>query len=135
MSKEKLKVETNGNELITTRKFNAPRKLVFEAHSDCKHLMNWWGPREWPLSYCKMDFRVNGTWHYWKIYEARATGTVQLSPREAKRAEWCSVSRLVELGMISPERAKGSGSLERVWLDWLLELQLLPSKPANATDL
>ena len=46
MSKEKLKVETNGNELITTRKFNAPRKLVFEAHSDCKHLMNWWGPRE-----------------------------------------------------------------------------------------
>ena len=48
MSKEKLKVETNGNELITTRKFNAPRKLVFEAHSDCKHLMNWWGPREWP---------------------------------------------------------------------------------------
>jgi uncharacterized protein YndB with AHSA1/START domain len=64
MSKEKLKVETNGNELITTRKFNAPRKLVFEAHADCKHLMNWWGPREWPLSYCKMDFRVGGTWHY-----------------------------------------------------------------------
>ncbi len=64
MSKEKVKVETNGNELITTRKFNAPRKLVFEAHTDCKHLMNWWGPREWPLSYCKMDFRVGGKWHY-----------------------------------------------------------------------
>ena len=72
--------------------------------------------------------RVNGTWHYWKIYEARATGTVQLSSREAKRAEWCSVSRLVELGMISSERAKASsGSLERVWLDWLLELRVLPS--------
>lgn len=64
MSKEKLKVETNGNELTTTRKFNAPRKLVFEAHTSCKHLMNWWGPREWPISYCKMDFRVGGTWHY-----------------------------------------------------------------------
>ena len=71
--------------------------------------------------------RVNGTWHYWKIYEARATGIVQLNPREAKRAEWCSVQRLVELGMISSERAGASGkSLERVWLDWLYELHVLP---------
>jgi ADP-ribose pyrophosphatase YjhB (NUDIX family) len=71
--------------------------------------------------------RVNGTWHYWKIYEARAKGTVRLSPREVKQAEWCSVSRLVELGMISSERAQASsGTLERVWLDWLLELRVLP---------
>lgn len=64
MSKEKLKVETKENELIMTRIFNAPRKLVFEAHTDCKHLVNWWGPREWPLVHCKMDFRVGGSWHY-----------------------------------------------------------------------
>ena len=64
MSKEKLKVETNGSEMILTRKFNAPRKLVFDLHTDCKHLTNWFGPREWPLSYCKMDFRVGGSWHY-----------------------------------------------------------------------
>jgi uncharacterized protein YndB with AHSA1/START domain len=64
MSKEKIKVETNGNELIMTRKFNAPRNLVFEAHADCQHLMKWFGPRQWPMAFCKMDFRVGGKWHY-----------------------------------------------------------------------
>lgn len=64
MNKQKMKIETKGNEIIMTREFDAPRALVFEAHSDCKHLQNWWGPREWPLSYCKMDFRAGGTWHF-----------------------------------------------------------------------
>lgn len=60
----KTKVETRGTELVMTRAFAAPRKLVFELHSDCKHLNNWFGPRTWPLSYCKMDFRVGGSWHF-----------------------------------------------------------------------
>lgn len=60
----KTQVETKGRELTITHVFDAPRKLVFETHSDCKHLKHWWGPRTWPLSYCKMDFRTNGTWHY-----------------------------------------------------------------------
>jgi uncharacterized protein YndB with AHSA1/START domain len=64
MSTSKQKVETNGGELIVTREFDAPRKLVFETYSDCNHLKNWWGPRTWPLSYCKMDFRAGGRWHF-----------------------------------------------------------------------
>ncbi|MEX0773973.1 MAG: SRPBCC domain-containing protein [Balneolales bacterium] len=60
----KTKVETTERELIMTRIFDAPRELVFETYSDCKHLKNWWGPRTWPLSYCKMDFRVGGAWHF-----------------------------------------------------------------------
>jgi uncharacterized protein YndB with AHSA1/START domain len=57
-------VETTQNEIIFTRFFDAPRKLVFETYSSCEHLMHWWGPREWPLNYCKMDFRPGGTWHF-----------------------------------------------------------------------
>jgi len=57
-------VETKENEIIFTRTFNAPRELVFETYTTCEHLMNWWGPRTWPLNYCKMDFRPGGTWHY-----------------------------------------------------------------------
>ncbi|MEX2397283.1 MAG: SRPBCC domain-containing protein [Balneolales bacterium] len=60
----KTNVETSDRELIITRIFDAPRELVFETCSDCKHLNNWWGPRTWPLSYCKMDFREGGSWHY-----------------------------------------------------------------------
>ncbi|MCC5940569.1 MAG: SRPBCC domain-containing protein [Balneolaceae bacterium] len=65
MSKEKNQtVETRDNEIIFTRAFNAPRELVFETYTTCEHLMNWWGPRSWPLSYCKIDFRPGGVWHY-----------------------------------------------------------------------
>lgn len=65
MEKErKQTVETNEKEIIFTRVFKAPRELVFETYTSCKHLMNWWGPREWPLKYCKMDFREGGSWHY-----------------------------------------------------------------------
>jgi uncharacterized protein YndB with AHSA1/START domain len=64
MSKHQLQIETKGSELILTRQFDAPRRKVFEAHTDCKHLLNWWGPRQWPLTYCKMDFRVGGKWHF-----------------------------------------------------------------------
>lgn len=57
-------VETKDNQIIFTRLFDAPCELVFETYSTCEHLMNWWGPREWPLSYCKLDFRTGGKWHY-----------------------------------------------------------------------
>ena len=60
----KLQVETRGGQLILTREFDAPRRKVFQAHTDCKHLKNWWGPRTWPVTYCQMDFRVGGKWHY-----------------------------------------------------------------------
>lgn len=46
------------------RVFNAPREKVFAAFTDCKHLMQWWGPHEWPLAHCDMDFREGGSWHY-----------------------------------------------------------------------
>ena len=64
MSTNQLKVEANGGELILTRQFSAPRSKVFQAHTDCSHLQHWWGPREWPLTYCKIDFRVGGKWHF-----------------------------------------------------------------------
>ena len=64
MNDRKMKVETIDRELIMTRDFDAPRKLVFEAFSNCEHLSHWWGTHEYPISYCKMDFREGGIWHF-----------------------------------------------------------------------
>ena len=30
--------------IVTTRMFDAPRELVFEAWTNPKHLVQWWGP-------------------------------------------------------------------------------------------
>jgi uncharacterized protein YndB with AHSA1/START domain len=49
-------------EIVMTRTFDAPRELVFEAHSSCEHMSKWWGPRKYEVSECDIDFRIGGTW-------------------------------------------------------------------------
>jgi uncharacterized protein YndB with AHSA1/START domain len=46
------------------REFNHPRELVFRAWSSCEHVTHWWGPKEFTLPVCEMDFRPGGTWFY-----------------------------------------------------------------------
>jgi uncharacterized protein YndB with AHSA1/START domain len=47
-------------EIVMTRVFDAPRQLVFEAHSNCEHLRKWWA-RGNPMD-CDLDFRPGGSW-------------------------------------------------------------------------
>lgn len=49
-------------EIVMTRVFDAPRELVFEAHSSCDHMSNWWGPRKYEVAGCEIDFRPGGEW-------------------------------------------------------------------------
>ena len=49
-------------EIVMTRIFDAPRDLVFEAHSSCEHMSNWWGPRKYEFASCEIDFRPGGAW-------------------------------------------------------------------------
>jgi uncharacterized protein YndB with AHSA1/START domain len=49
-------------EIVMTRVFEAPRDLVFEAHSSCEHLSRWWGPRRYEVIGCEVDFRPGGAW-------------------------------------------------------------------------
>jgi len=59
-------------EIMMTRVFDAPRRLVFEAHSTCEHVKHWWGPRGFTLVSCTMDFRPGGAWRY---VQRKANGT------------------------------------------------------------
>ena len=49
-------------EIVMTRVFDAPRDLVFEAHTSCEHMSNWWGPRKYEVASCEIDFRPGGAW-------------------------------------------------------------------------
>jgi len=46
--------------MVVTRVFDAPRELVWKAWTDPKYVMQWWGPKEWTVTSCKMDFRAGG---------------------------------------------------------------------------
>lgn len=60
----KTQVKKEDKKLILIREFDAPPELMFEVWSDCKHLKHWWGPKEWPMDECEMDFREGGSWLY-----------------------------------------------------------------------
>ncbi|MGA9160587.1 MAG: SRPBCC family protein [Actinomycetota bacterium] len=49
-------------EIVMTRVFDAPRDLVFVAHSSCEHMSRWWGPRKYGVASCEIDFRPGGAW-------------------------------------------------------------------------
>jgi uncharacterized protein YndB with AHSA1/START domain len=62
-SGNKLTVTTpSEKEIVSTRVFDAPRDLVFEAHSSCEHMSHWWGPRKYEFASCEFDFRPGGAW-------------------------------------------------------------------------
>jgi uncharacterized protein YndB with AHSA1/START domain len=62
-SGSKLTVTTpSEREIVMTRVFDAPRDLVFEAHSSAEHMSNWWGPRKYEVVSAEVDFRPGGKW-------------------------------------------------------------------------
>jgi uncharacterized protein YndB with AHSA1/START domain len=51
-------------EVMLERTFDAPRELVFRAHSSCEHISQWWGRRIDTMPSCEMDFRTGGKWRF-----------------------------------------------------------------------
>ncbi len=47
-------------ELVLTRTFDAPRRLVFQAWTDPKLLAQWWGPHGFTNPVCELDVRPGG---------------------------------------------------------------------------
>ena len=49
-------------ELVITRIFDAPRRLVFKMWTEPEHLARWWGPRGFTTISSRMDVRPGGGW-------------------------------------------------------------------------
>ena len=48
--------------IVITRVFDAPRELVWEAWTDPRHVVHWWGPNGFTTTIEKMDVRPGGVW-------------------------------------------------------------------------
>src|SRR6266550_1721268 len=64
MKHAELKITTSGDrELVMTRVFDAPCRLVFDAHTKPELVQRWLlGPPGWSMPVCEMDVRVGGTY-------------------------------------------------------------------------
>jgi uncharacterized protein YndB with AHSA1/START domain len=56
--------DTEARTLLTTRLFDAPRKLVFAAWTDSKHLAQWWGPNGFTTTTSAFEMKPGGVWRY-----------------------------------------------------------------------
>jgi uncharacterized protein YndB with AHSA1/START domain len=64
MSKTAITAEPDIPMIIITREFDAPRDLVFRAHTDPDLLTRWLGPRDLAMTIDRYDARNGGTWRY-----------------------------------------------------------------------
>jgi uncharacterized protein YndB with AHSA1/START domain len=77
MGSETVKVVAAGErEIIITRSFNAPRHLVFDAHTKPELVQRWLlGPPGWTMPVCEIDLRVGGKYRYvWRDKDGNDMG-------------------------------------------------------------
>jgi len=86
-------------EIVFTRIFDAPRRLVFESYIDPKLIPRWWGPKGLTTTVDSMQVRPGGAWRF-----------VQ---RGADGNE-CAFSGIYR-GIVAPD-----------WLAYTFELELMP---------
>ena len=53
-------------EVVITRTFNAPARIVFEAWTKPEHMRRWWVPKSAPITLlsCEMDVRAGGGYRF-----------------------------------------------------------------------
>ena len=70
----KLQVSLPGDcEILVTREFVAPRRLVYDAHTIPAMVQQWlYGPDDWSMPVCEIDLRVGGTYRY--VWRQRSDG-------------------------------------------------------------
>jgi len=78
--------------------------------------------------------REGGSWHYWKIYQVKATGEIKRSEDETKQAIFYKKDDLLLLASktekylredIKQDDWEKSPGLEPVWYEWLKELKII----------
>jgi len=72
-----LKVTTNGDrEIVLTREFDAPRRLVFVAMTQPEFVKRWLvGPPGWSMVTCDINLQVGGAYRYsWRNVDGTEMG-------------------------------------------------------------
>ena len=75
MNTGSLKLATRGErEIVMTREFNAPRRLLFDAFTKPELVKQWLlGPPGWSMPVCEIDLKVGGKYRY--VWRQDSDGT------------------------------------------------------------
>ncbi|MGD0301678.1 MAG: SRPBCC family protein [Bryobacteraceae bacterium] len=51
-------------EIVMTREFNAPARILFEVWTKPEHVRKWYAVRGTTMTVCEIDLRVGGAWRW-----------------------------------------------------------------------
>ena len=86
-------------EIVITRLIDAPPARVFDAWTDPRQVVQWWGPRGFTTTTSKMDVKPGGVW-----------GFVMHGPDGHDYQ-----NRITYLEVVKPERLVYKHGGERIW--------------------
>ena len=112
MDEGKLKIAAAADrEIVMTRIFDAPRRLVFECMTKPELLRRWLlGPPGWSMVVCDVDLRVGGAYRYvWRNQKGTEMGMGGVF-REIVRPE-----RLVQRSLLTTPGTPATRSTRRSW--------------------
>lgn len=64
MRKTEIIAEPGQPQIAITREFDAPKALLFRAHTEPDLLVQWYGPRDVPTTVERLEPRDGGRWRY-----------------------------------------------------------------------
>jgi uncharacterized protein YndB with AHSA1/START domain len=64
MPKAQITAEPGVPQILITREFDAPRELLYRAHTDPELLVQWMGPRRLTMAIDRYELRDCGSWRY-----------------------------------------------------------------------
>jgi uncharacterized protein YndB with AHSA1/START domain len=100
-------VETpSDREIVITRTFAAPRRLVFDAWTKPEHVVHWWDPSRTSLAVCEIDLRPDGAFRF--VHQGAAGPAHEFA---GVYREITPPSRLV-FTTVSPSGAESVGTLQ-----------------------
>lgn len=100
--------EPSATEIVATHVFDAPRQLVWDAHTKCEHLAKWQtGPEGGSMPVCEMDLRPGGKWR--NVFEAPG------APRFEMTGEYREI--VPPERMVNTEVYEGNEALDEMTLE------------------
>ena len=110
----KIVAEPGKQEITITRTLNAPRELVFRAHTDPSIIPQWWGPRYLTTKVERMEVKPGG---YWRFVQHNAQGeefafhgafhSIEAPSRLVQTFEWEGMPGHVSLDTLTLEEKDG----------------------------
>jgi uncharacterized protein YndB with AHSA1/START domain len=101
-------------EILITRRFDAPRHLVYRAWTTPELVKLWWSGRRGAMRSAEIDLRVGGIWRYVMVAEGGHEVAFHGEYREIVPNERIVTTEVFEMPDVDPAAAEGGAPLDVV---------------------